>query len=79
MNLHPSPEIRHAAWNIWQNPIFRRYCQSRLRPRGIGITLLIVLLLAGFITAITSSFGLRGTLTASDTARIGAIVLLVFQ
>ncbi len=79
MNLHPSPEIRHAAWNIWQNPIFRRYCQSRLRPRGIGITLLIVLLLAGFITAITSSFGLRGTLTASDTARIGAIALLVFQ
>ncbi len=79
MNLHPSPEIRHAAWNIWQNPIFRRYCQSRLRPRGIGITLIIVLLLAGFITAITSSFGLRGTLTASDTARIGAIVLLVFQ
>lgn len=79
MNLHPSPEIRHAAWNIWQNPIFRRYCQSRLRPRGIGITLIIVLLLAGFITAITSSFGLRGTLTASDTARIGAVALLGIQ
>ncbi len=40
---------RHSAWNLWRNPIFRRYCQSRLRPRGLAIWLLITVLISGFI------------------------------
>lgn len=42
---------RHSAWNLWRNPIFRRYCQSRLRPRGLAIWLLITVLISGFICA----------------------------
>ncbi|MEM7146297.1 MAG: hypothetical protein AAF591_14255 [Verrucomicrobiota bacterium] len=42
-----SPSI--TFWKIWANPIFRRYCQSRLRPRGLGFTLLITLILAAFL------------------------------
>ena len=40
---------RHSAWNLWRNPIFRRYCQSRLRPKGLAIWLLITILIAGFM------------------------------
>jgi hypothetical protein len=34
------PPIRHSAWNFWKNPIFRRYCQARLRFQGLGAALL---------------------------------------
>ena len=50
MNPETSPAAtRHSAWNLWRNPIFRRYCQSRLRPRGLAIWLLITVLISGFI------------------------------
>ena len=81
MSLYPSRDAhtRHSAWEIWQNPIFRRYCQARLRARGLGVSLLIVVLIAGFIVAIVSSIGIRSHETPADAARTGLIPLLVLQ
>lgn len=69
----------HPAWRIWDNPLFLRYCRSRLRPRGLGVSLLITVLIAGFIVALCGSIGLRGRLGAADAARPGVIALLVLQ
>jgi hypothetical protein len=75
-----SPPSRHTAWKPWANPIFRRYCRSRLRPRGLFISLLIVVLLAGFLFSITRSIGqYRVDLSAEDAARGPLIPLLVLQ
>ena len=71
--------VRHAAWAIWNNPIFRRYCQSRLRLRGVGLGLLIVGLLAGFIMAMATSIGVRSRMDPVDAARSAIIPLLVVQ
>lgn len=73
------PPIRHAAWKAWENPIFRRYCQSRLRLRGLGVWLLITVLLGGFIVALVHSVGVRSHSTSSDAARTAIIPLLVLQ
>ena len=42
--LRPPP-----VWQIWANPIFRRYVRSRLRPRGLSVGLIITLVVSGFI------------------------------
>lgn len=73
------PPVRHAAWKVWANPIFRRYCQSRLRVRGVGLGLLIIGLVAGFIVAMASSIGVRSHMTPADAARNAIIPLLVMQ
>ncbi len=73
------PIVRHAAWKAWDNPIFRRYCQSRLRLRGLGVFLLITVLIAGFIVALAHSIGVRGHTNPADAARAGLIPLLVLQ
>jgi hypothetical protein len=73
------PPVRHSAWKVWMNPIFRRYCQSRLRLHGLGVALLITVLIAGFIVSLVSSIGIRGHMTAADAARMGIIPLLVVQ
>lgn len=80
MNSAPSSAAhRHFPWAIWNNPIFRRYCQSRLRLRDTGIALLITVLIAGFIVAMTTSFGVRSAMHATDAARNGLIPLLTIQ
>ena len=73
------PHVRHAPWNAWRNPIFRRYCQSRLRARGLGISLLITVLLAGFIVALVNAIGVREGESQVDVARVTIIPLLVLQ
>ncbi len=75
-NIQP---VAHSAWKLWENPIFRRYCQSRLRLRGLGVWLLIVVLIAGFIVALVRSIGIRNGADPADAARTGIIPLLVFQ
>ncbi|MCX6873438.1 MAG: hypothetical protein NTW21_06470 [Verrucomicrobia bacterium] len=75
----PIPPVRHAAWSIWSNPIFRRYCQSRLRWRGLGIALLLTVLIAGFIVAMASSVGISNQMSSADAARMGIIPLLFMQ
>lgn len=52
---------RPPFWMIWANPIVRRYARSRLRPAGLGVWALIVLLIAGFMF-----FGIRGAALNSD-------------
>ena len=47
------------AWCLWRNPILRRYLRTRLRPRGLGAALLITLLIAGFIFALSRTIGIR--------------------
>ena len=42
-----------AAWRVWANPIFRRYCRSRLRARGLLPSLIVTLVLASFAYIIT--------------------------
>ena len=81
MNPIPPPThpTNHAAWAVWSNPIFRRYCQARLRPRGAGIALLLTLLIAGFIVAMVSTIGTRNHMSPADIARAGIIPLLVVQ
>ena len=74
-----NPSTRHSAWAVWVNPIFRRYCRSRLRPRGMGISLLITMLLSGFIVAVSTSIGIRTEMDPSDAARPPFIALFVFQ
>jgi hypothetical protein len=43
------PRRSASAWKIWSNPIFIRYCRSRLRVRGLGLALLITVIVAGFL------------------------------
>jgi len=69
-----------SCWMIWQNAIFRRYCQSRLRSKGLGIALLITILIAGFLFFILRAIGLDRThLNPRDAERGVLIPLLVFQ
>jgi hypothetical protein len=70
---------RHDAWNILGNPIFRRYCQSRLRVRGLSISLLIFVLLAAFIVALVSTIGTGMNQDPVDSARIAILPLLLLQ
>lgn len=73
------PPIRHSVAKLWANPIFRRYCQSRLRFSGIGLSLLISVLVAGFIVALAGSIGIRSQMSPKDAARASIIPLLVLQ
>jgi len=75
-----APYTRHSAWNIAGNPIFRRYCRSRLRPIGLIGGLLIAVLIAGFIFALVRSLGVYQVgLAPADAERATLIPLLVFQ
>jgi hypothetical protein len=75
-----SPYTRHPAWNIAGNPIFRRYCRSRLRPVGLTGGLLISILIAGFIFALVRSLGVyQMRLVPADAERATLVPLLVFQ
>jgi len=73
------PLTRLSSWKPWENPIFRRYCQSRLRLRGLGVALLVTVLVAGFIVGLVSSIGVRNHESPMDAARTGLIPLLVLQ
>ena len=72
-------KTRIFTWNIWRNPIFRRYCFSRLRPRGLGIPLLLFVLVSGFIVAMANSIGGRFGADPIGNARNAIIPLLVLQ
>ena len=74
-----SPVI-HPAWRIWSNPIFRRYCRSRLRPRGLGIWILIAVLIAGFLFFLARAISMnRVDMSLVDAERTPIIPLFVFQ
>lgn len=71
--------IPPSTWSPSVNPIFRRYCQSRLRLRGVGVSLLVTVLIAGFIVAIVHSIGVHTRSSPVDAARGAIIPLFVFQ
>ena len=71
--------FRSSVWKLWENPIFRRYCRSRLRFRDLGAALLMTVLIAGFIVGLVSSIGVRSHETPMDAARTGLSPLLVLQ
>lgn len=71
--------VRRPTWKIWENPIFRRYCQSRLRFHHLGIWLLVTVIAAGFIVSIASSIGVRIRENPVQAARNGVIPLLILQ
>ncbi len=75
----PISPVRHAAWSVWKNPIFARYCQSRLRLRGLGVFLLVTVLISGFIVAMAHSVGVRSQTDPIGTARGPLIPLLILQ
>lgn len=62
------------------NPIFRRYCRSRLRPQGLAIALLLTLIAATFLFLIIRSGAIyRAKLELADAERTPLIPLLVLQ
>ncbi len=79
MNSHQGT-TRHSGWKILANPIFRRYCQSRLRFRGLGVALLITLLIAGFLFFMLRTLGIHQSgMKVPDAERGTLIPLLVLQ
>jgi hypothetical protein len=72
----PPPPV----WMVWANPVFRRYCRSRLRPRALGLSLLLALLLGGFLFALPRTIGIHeGGLDLVDAERLPLIPLLFLQ
>jgi hypothetical protein len=79
MNSHPS-QACHPTWKLWHNPIFRRYCRSRLRPRGLGVALLLSVLVSGFLFFIARAISVNQMgLSTSDAERGALIPLLLLQ
>lgn len=65
------------AWKIWENPIWRRYCRSRLRPQGLAVWLTLTLLLAGFLFFILRTVTLyRGGMATADAERAPILPVL---
>ena len=68
------------TWQLWANPILRRYCRSRLRLRDLGVWLLLALILATFLFFLFRFLGLyRENLSAMDAERGPLIPLLILQ
>ena len=65
---------------VWRNPIIRRYARSRLRAKGLGLSALIVGLLAAFLFASTRQVAMYqfGVDTVS-AERAPLIWLLILQ
>lgn len=77
---HSASVIRHVGWKVWENPIFRRYCRSRLRPKDLSIWLLITLLVTGFTFAMVRSSAIyQASMSLQDAERTTIIPLLVIQ
>lgn len=66
-------------WAIWANPIVRRYARSRLRPTGLGISMLLMVLASGFIFFVSREGGGNVFKNPADVARLPIIPLLIIQ
>lgn len=76
----PAMNDRQPDGKIRGNPIFRRYCRSRLRPQGLGVALLISVLIAGFLFfMVRAGMSGRTNMSLSDVERCPLLALLVFQ
>jgi len=69
-----------SAANLPGNPILRRYWRSRLRPVRLGITIVMALVIAGFIATLSYlPLRYRGNLSGADAARAAFLPLLILQ
>ncbi|MBS0658820.1 MAG: hypothetical protein JSR82_11330 [Verrucomicrobia bacterium] len=77
--MNPSESVP-PPWKIWENPIFRRYCRSRLRPKHLFLWLGITLIVGGFMFFLLRTGGnVRGGLSMADAERAAVIPLLILQ
>lgn len=68
------------AWELWKNPIFLRYCRSRLRPAALSISCLLSVMVAAFLFQMFRTIvDSRSNLSVSDVERMPLITLLVIQ
>ena len=68
------------AWEIWKNPIFLRYCRSRLRPTAISVSILISVMMSGFLFQMIRTVSANNeNFTIEDIERTPLTALLVFQ
>ncbi|NNE93451.1 MAG: hypothetical protein HKN23_17535 [Verrucomicrobiales bacterium] len=69
-----------SSWNLWRNPIFRRYCKSQLRPVSTAIWAITVLVFTTFCFLMvyigTTQFG---DSEPREAARLAMIPVLVIQ
>ena len=64
----------------WPNPIFRRYARARLRPQALLASLLVTVIIAGFLYfSFRTGFRYRGQMEVADAERAAIIPLLVLQ
>ncbi len=68
------------AWKLWANPIIRRYCRSRLRPQALGATVLITVLVTGFVFFMIRTASMhRSSMLIVDAERTPLLTLLGIQ
>ncbi len=82
---HP-PQFDHrshappTALNVLGNPILRRYRRSQMRPVRLGITIVLTLVIAGFIATMAYlPLHYRAGFTIMDAARAAFLPLLIYQ
>ena len=69
-----------SAWKLWTNPILRRYCRARLRPYPLAATLLVTLIITGFVFFMARTASMhRGGMLVVDAERLPIPFLLVIQ
>jgi hypothetical protein len=80
MNEHPVVNAPPSALNLFSNPIIRRYRRSQMRPVRLGVTIVITLVIAGFIATMAYlPLRYRAGFTEVDAARAAFLPLLIFQ
>src|SRR5688572_8083901 len=80
MNESPSVNAPPSALNLFGNPILRRYRRSQMRPVRLGVTIVMTLVIAGFIATMAYlPLRYRGGYTELSAARAAFLPLLVFQ
>ena len=73
-----SKRKQKPIWALWANPIFRRYCRSRLRPKGLAVMLLMILILAGFVFGLIRALAMH-ELDPVDAEKAPFVALFVIQ
>lgn len=80
MKIRRDQQKQHPWWDVLNNPIFRRYARSGLRPQRLAGLLLVTVLLAGFLFAISRTLGeYRAHFSMQDTERMPLVPLLMLQ
>lgn len=68
------------AWELWANPILKRYCRSRLRKKHLIPWSLIVFIVTLFIVFLLFTISQRvGSLSWTEGARVAVVPLVILQ